>query len=789
MRTLQSQIEAVFNAAQECGEPDRERVVAELCGNNHELRAEVESLLKAANKAKSFLENPPLLAADAVPDSVPSLEGEIKPGTVVGPYQILEEVGRGGMGVVYRGSRIDGEYDKQVAIKLLRKDFGVRNWMDRFRNEKQILANLNHPNIAQLIDGGTTTAGQSYLIMEYVKGEPVDEYCYRKNLPIAERLLLFKKICAAVNIAHSNLVVHRDLKPDNIIVGEAGEPMLLDFGVAKLMLPNVDLTSGITNAVPFTPEYAAPEQLNGGNITTATDIYSLGVLLWELLCQNRPHSGISNVAELIRTITEKDMPDPSTRVNGTLKNTLRGDLDAITRKAVSRQAVERYQSVNHLIADIDNFLNNRPVVANQQDSLYKAKKFLKRNALSVFVASLFAIVLVAGSATSFWQWKIASGERDLSQQSHDELRKMVKTLVFELPDRIAAYPGSETVRADMTERGVALLDLLREQEPEDPTLLHDLASAYFSMAKLQRGLGQANLGQTELAIENHKKSVQLLKRLLLSNSDSADSEESSYLLAINYSSLTLLYYAANLQITSSIKYANLCDEITRGWTTSTNALFTDARLSCLLNASFIKLFENKPDDATAYLVEAEGILDRQNSALPDARRFIHAGRLLEEKAEIASRQGNMRLAIDFELKRLELYQQMPLAQAKHQSRLIAWTQQQLGRRYVAIAEFEKANAYFNQSVLGWSTIHERSPIDIPAIQNLAMVHNDKARLLWTLEKKKNNAVQAGEACEQYQLSINMFNKLPDPLASFPTRLRGSSTSREIHAEAGSRCNL
>ena len=787
MRTLQSQIEEVFNAAQECDEQERERVVADLCGDNHELRVEVESLLLASDRAQTFLETPPLLTTDQTPEPIVSVEKEAELGSKIGSYQILEEIGRGGMGVVYRGSRIDGEYDREVAIKLLRKDFGTPNWAERFSIEKQILANLNHPNVAQLIDGGTTAEGQSYLIMEYVHGEPVDEYCRQKNLSITERLLLFKKICAAVNMAHSNLIVHRDLKPDNIIVVETGEPKLLDFGIAKLMLPSVDLTTGITNAVPFTPEYAAPEQLNGGSITTATDIYSLGILLWELLSQNRPHHGINNVAELIRTITEKDIPDPSTRTTGSLRSALRGDLDAITRKAVNRQPIERYQSVNHLIADIDNFLNKRPVVASHRGAFYRLEKFLKRNALAVFVAGLFSIVLLAGSATSFWQWKIASSERDLSNQRHDELRKMVKALVFELPDRIASYPGSETVRADMTERGVALLDLLQEQEPQDSTLRLDLASAYFSMAKLQRGLGQANLGQTELAIENHKKSVQLLESILSSSDSSLRTDETRHLLSTNYSSLILLYYASNLQIASGIKYAHLCEESTSGWSQSASPLYVDARVSCLLNASFIKLYDNKIDEVVVYLDEAERLLEQHGKTLP--RRFVHAGRVLEERAEIAARQGDIHMAIAFELKRLEIYKQMPLTQARHQMRLIAWVEQQLGRRHVAITEFEKADVYFNQSISGWRKIHEASPIDIPAIQNLAMVHNDKARLLWMMERQKNLAKQPSAACAHYKLSVEALNKLADPMAMFPTRIRGASTSREIHAEAATRCGI
>ena len=277
------------------------------------LRVEIESLLKSDERTDGFIEQPAFaIPRDLFPDNV----DEPFVGRQFGAYQVIREIGRGGLGAVYLAARADDEYRKEVAIKLVRRGLDTEDILRRFRNERQILAQLDHPNIARLIDGGTTDDGLPYFVMEYVNGEPINAYCDANALPTTERLKLFRKVCAAITYAHQNLVIHRDLKPSNILVTQEGEPKLLDFGIAKLLSAGDEL---FTQTIPalrvMTPEYASPEQVKGDKIMTTSDVYSLGVLLYELLTGQRPYRLKTRTPEEIaRAITEQEPERPSTAV-------------------------------------------------------------------------------------------------------------------------------------------------------------------------------------------------------------------------------------------------------------------------------------------------------------------------------------------------------------------------------------------------------------------------------------------------------------------------------------------
>ena len=306
-------------------------------------------------------------------------------GSRIGAYRLVGEIGRGGMSTVYLAVRDDDQFQKQVAIKLIRRGMDTEDMLDRFRHERQILANLEHPYIARLLDGGTAPDGRPFLVMEYLQGEPLDGYCRNQGLNLRARCRLFLKICEAVSFAHRNLVVHRDLKPGNILVGADGAPKLLDFGVAKLL--DAKTGSGQTATAvalrPMTPDYASPEQFRGEAITTAADVYSLGAILYELLTEQRPHRFSSyGLRELERAICETEPVRPSECAKLSKipwRGQLRGDPDAIVAKALRKEPAQRYASVDHLAADLTRYLEGWPVQAHRGDVGYRARKFLRRN--------------------------------------------------------------------------------------------------------------------------------------------------------------------------------------------------------------------------------------------------------------------------------------------------------------------------------------------------------------------------------------------------------------------------
>lgn len=365
------------------------------------LRAEVETLLAAEAQVGSFLAQPALIA----PDDEPQMQSQA--GRIVGHYQLLSEIGRGGMATVYLAERIDGTYQQQVALKLVRSGADNDEISRRFKQERQILARLEHPNIARLFDGGTTDDGRPYLVMEHIAGKPITQYCRQRRLALAERLRLFQTVCAAVAYAHRNLIVHRDIKPSNILVTDGGVVKLLDFGIAKLLAPEPEqVAHTVTGLRLMTPEYASPEQMREEQITTATDIYSLGVLLYELLTGVHPHELDGRpIYEITRLICEEDPPLPSTKAlysndpgssesPAKLRRTLRGDLDNITMLALRKDARQRYETVEQMTEDLRRHLSGEPVSARAATLAYRASRYVRKHRFGVaMIALLIALTL------------------------------------------------------------------------------------------------------------------------------------------------------------------------------------------------------------------------------------------------------------------------------------------------------------------------------------------------------------------------------------------------------------
>ncbi|HQU84815.1 MAG TPA: serine/threonine-protein kinase [Pyrinomonadaceae bacterium] len=407
-----------------------------------DIRAEVESLLAFEKESADFLSLP---ITDFSKDFVANFEESaiLPAGQKIGIYEIVSELGIGGMGAVYLAERTDGKFAQKVAVKMLKREFNVGKIRQNFKREKEILSKLNHPNIALLLDAGTTADSVPYLVMEYVEGVPIDEFCRRENLSLVSRLKLFNKMCEAVSFAHRNLIVHRDLKPSNILVTAKGEPKLLDFGISKLLDAEEKTLMTAFNAM--TPEYASPEQIKGETVSTASDIYSLGVVLYKILTDSLPIDLKNKTnGELLKAVTEDEPIKPSTATSfnetenprSKIQNpkSMKGDLDNIVLKALCKEPERRYKTVEQFSGDIWRHLDGLPVLARPATTAYRASKFFKRNKVSVIAVALIFMSLLTGIAIAFWQAREARAHSIQSEietkKAREEQRKSEKVTKF-----------------------------------------------------------------------------------------------------------------------------------------------------------------------------------------------------------------------------------------------------------------------------------------------------------------------------------------------------------------------
>jgi serine/threonine protein kinase len=522
------QIRGVYEQAAALELPQRFSYLDSICGADQELRREVESLLSYEERAgSSFLGTS---AADFLKAGL-----EVKPvasriGRKVGVYQVMEEIGHGGMGEVYRAARVDGQYEKEVAIKLVRSGYDSSLIVERFRHERQILATLDHPNIARLLDGSTTEDGIPYLVMELIDGTPIDQYCDGRKLPVPERLAVFRQVCDAVHYAHQRLVIHRDLKPSNILVTGDGVPKLLDFGIAKILDPSAGPEATLLN--PLTPEYASPEQLRGQPITTASDVYSLGVVLYRLLTGRSPYRvERRSPADLARAITETEAERPSVAVAAMgddapgihnespakLSRRLRGDLDSIVLKALRKEAQRRYSSVEQLSEDVRRHMERLPVQARKGSWNYRAGKFLRRHKIGMTAAVLVVLAVAGGVAATVREARVAAANAARAEKRFHDVRKLANSLIFEIHDSIQKLPGATPSRKLLLDRAVEYLDRLSQDANGDVDLQRELAWAYQRLATVQGDTTQSNLGHISAAEESHRKSMALFEAIAKAN--------------------------------------------------------------------------------------------------------------------------------------------------------------------------------------------------------------------------------------------------------------------------------
>ena len=495
-------LQQILDEAQTLPPHERLRFIREACATDSDLYA---SAMHELESRQQWFGEDGALAAPSEEDTAVDLTGER-----IGPYRIVRSLGRGGMGEVFLADRADEQFQQQVAIKLVRRGLLSRQLQGRLKLERQILATLDHPNIARLFDGGTTTDGTPYIVMEYVDGEPIDIYCDSRQLSVEQRLRLFQVVCSAVHRAHQNLIVHRDLKPSNILVARDGTPKLLDFGIAKMLDDRHMMhTMAVTQADyrVLTPDHASPEQIRGDPITTASDTYVLGVVLYELLCGCKPFTLKGNrLGDLERAICEEQPPPPSVviqaredaagiaRQRGTsparLRRELAGDLDNIVLMAMRKEAERRYSSVEQFAADVQRYLDGMPVLARADAWNYRAGKFLKRHSLAVALAVGFLAVLVGFSVTTYLQAQRIAQERDVAEaervraQTAQQRAEAVKDFLidsFRLADPSHARGKDITAREILDQGAARITKELRAQPDLQATLLDTIGSVYLSL--------------------------------------------------------------------------------------------------------------------------------------------------------------------------------------------------------------------------------------------------------------------------------------------------------------------
>ncbi len=527
-------VRELFDESSNLSADEREFYLTTKCADDPELKKEILTLFDSLANTKDFLEEPlTIVEQDKINFTDPYI------GKQIGSYIIDGEAGVGGMGIVYTGKRNDKEFEQKVAIKILKHGITSEYLLKRFQVERQTLANLQHQNIARLLDGGRTVDGLPYLVMEFIDGTPITEFCNKENLSIQAILKIFRKVCEAVHYAHQNLVIHRDLKPGNILVTKDGIPKLLDFGIAKLIDDELAETNeGLTRAGVWhlTPEYASPEQIKGEKITTVSDVYSLGVLLYHILTGIQPYKiTSSSPAAISKIITEEKIQKPSEKVqdkseryiesrlflNDKISNQLKGDVDNIILKAMHKDPVRRYVSVEQFSEDIRRHLSGLPVIAQKDTAGYRLSKFIQRHKKGVVASSIFLMFMIISLVAFIWQANIAAKERDNAKLENQK----VETVNNFLQEMLSSVDPTEVGK------DVKVYDILKKASVDVGNNFSRHPEIEASVRKTI-GVTLTNLGEFDEAKPHLVKSLELNNKVY--GRESYQSAESMHELALYY---------------------------------------------------------------------------------------------------------------------------------------------------------------------------------------------------------------------------------------------------------------
>lgn len=479
-----SRVKQILADALDIARDRREKFVDEACGGDQDLRQEVLTLLRGDEPDSDFLN------LDRAPQ-------------MLGAWRVVRELGRGGMGTVYLAERADGQFEQRAAIKVIKRGMDTDAVLRRFYAERQILARLQHPNITRLLDGGLFD-GRPYFVMEYLEGEPILEYCRRRALPVKDRVHLFLAVCDAVDYAHRNLILHRDLKGGNILVDSSGAVKLLDFGIAKLLSQDGAVEQTLLPVQAFTPQAASPEQVKGEPLSTASDVYALGLLLYELLAGKPPYRVQANSpTEMVELICERPVARPSLAAEGANARALRGDLDTIVLKALEKDPGRRYNRAADMAADLRLYLDGRPIQARPASAVYHLRKFVSRHRRPVAIAAM--LVLAIGVAVTD---AVREGRR--ASRRFQELRQLAGNFLFEFHDAIANLPGATPARELVERRALQYLDILSRESSSDLDLKRELAEGYVRIGAAQGLMHESNLGKAAEARASLDKAIALL---------------------------------------------------------------------------------------------------------------------------------------------------------------------------------------------------------------------------------------------------------------------------------------
>jgi non-specific serine/threonine protein kinase/serine/threonine-protein kinase len=490
-------LQELFAQALERTAAERETFILRECGLDNALLRDLRSLIAAdeAAQGESIWQRRPGSFRD-----LDETDAGERCGERIGPYRIVELIGVGGMGAVYRGVREDSEYNQSVAIKFVKRGMDTDSIVRRFRQERQILANLEHRSIARLLDGGSTPDGLPYLVMEYIEGRSLNEFCQSATLSIKAKLTLFGEICSAVQYAHQHLVIHRDLKPSNIMVTADGMPKLLDFGIARILVPESQHANTETNNInerALTPGYASPEQINGESITTASDVYSLGVILYEILTGRSPYGeGSRTPAELMRAVCAEQPEKPSSKCRA-----LKGDLDNIVLMALRKEPGRRYASVEQLSDDVHRYLALRPVHARGAGLTYGASRFVRRHWVATGTVALIVTALVCAIV-------VTTRAEARAEHRFNDVRQLAHSFVFDYYDAIEPLPGATPVRQRLVKEALHYLDSLAG-EADSVSLQRELVEAYVKISRVQGNTYESNLGDVAGALASVNRAISI----------------------------------------------------------------------------------------------------------------------------------------------------------------------------------------------------------------------------------------------------------------------------------------
>lgn len=728
----------------------------------------VEKLWNAHRKSGNFL-------SGTIVDEI-----NIQPGERVGPWEVRREIGRGGMSTVFLAERVDGRFERQVAIKFLHGFIPGKDMAERMKGEQRILAGLDHKNICKLLDAGVSAGGRPYFIMEYVNGEPVDQYCENGDLTVAQRLHLFEQVCEAVLYAHQRMIVHRDLKPSNILVNRSGQVKLLDFGIAKILSeePELDITNTQPSLHLMTPEYASPEQVEYRPVTTGTDVYSLSLVLCKILTGSLPYKLQKKTPlEMGKLITDTEPVKPSALVKKLnskgedseggntppeIERILKGDLDNIILKALRKDPDRRYSSVEQFLQDIRNYLEDRPVTARPETVGYRAKKFIRRNRGPVATAALVVILLISSMVISLRQAEIADTQRRIAEERLGDLRELAGSMMFEIHDAIAPLPGSVQVREMIAENISEYLEQLSALDEEDPDLKLELAGSYRRIGDLLGNPTTSNLGRSQDALENYDKALEQLNSVQSLHVESrAYTRERAVILEKKsdvLASLQRLEEAEELQRESVSLFRQMMNQDSNGESEFSYAVSLLKLGDLMGHPNFPNL--GMPDSSMTLYKEAEAILDRLYRQTEKSVRVVQYNGIIHERIGVIYEQlAQTNSSIEHFEKSMELREEFieldPMNLDAIRDKAVSL--ENLAKVHLQTGNLSEAEKRFKESFQTFQWLYNSDPTNYSAIQSLAISHIHLGDLAYHPDRPSYNRVD--ESRDHFLESKNLLTRL------------------------------